>query len=107
MPPVPVTPAPMPLTELSLPVIEVPVAAAPPAAEEATESPDAALLQEMISDVQNEFSSKAGSLLDSLGMGHLKRGNANKTDDSTRKNSVREFVSSMEKLIWEHKSKAS
>lgn len=102
-----ITPAQLPLTEMSPPAIEVPVVTASPAAEDVTDSPDAAILQEMISDVQNEFSSKAGSLLDSLGMGHLKRGNANKTDDSTRKNSAREFVSSMEKLIREHKSKAS
>jgi hypothetical protein len=103
----PITPAPLPPAEMSPPAIEVPVVTASPAAEDVTDSPDAALLQEMISDVQSEFSSKAGSLLDSLGMGHLKRGNAGKAEDGNLKNSAREFVSSMEKLIREHKSKAS
>lgn len=112
-PAVVITPAPQPLAEMSPPAIEVPVVTASPvvsassAAEDVTESPDAALLQEMIADVQNEFSSKAGSLLDSLGMGHLKHGNGGKAEDGNRKNSAREFVSAMEKLIREHKSKAS
>lgn len=102
-----ITPSPPPLVEMPLPEIEVPVVTASPAAEDLRDSPDAALLQEMITDVQKEFSAKAGSLLDSLGMGHLKHGTTFKTEEGNLKNSAREFISAMEKLIREHKSKVS
>jgi hypothetical protein len=102
-----IPPAPLPLSVQSPPAIEVPVVTASPAAENLQDTPDEALLQEMIVNMQKDFSAKAGSLLDSLGMGHLKQGSTGIAVDINCKNSAREFVLAMEKILREHKSKAS
>jgi hypothetical protein len=69
------------------------------------DSPEAVYLQEMMKEVQNDFSSRAGGLLDALGMGHMNRGSNGKAEDGNRKLSGKELVSALEKLVREHKSK--
>jgi hypothetical protein len=65
-----------------------------------------ACLQDMMNDVQNEFSAQAGGLLDALGMGHLMRGSARKADEGGHRISGKELVSALEKLIKQHNGKA-
>jgi hypothetical protein len=95
-------PASSPAAETPLPA--EPVAMELLAEEKLRDSPEAAYLQEMMNDVQNDFSSMAGDLLDALGMGHLKRGT---NEDGNHKISGKELVLALEKLVREKKSKAS
>jgi hypothetical protein len=95
-----------PVAEISLPVMNEPDVIAPPHIDDLTDSTGALFLQEMMNEVQNDFSAKAGSLLDSMGMGHMKRGSTFraedgdiKADDGNYKISAREFVLAMEKLF--------
>jgi hypothetical protein len=82
-----------------------PVVIASPAVDNLPDSATANL-QEMMNEVQSDFSTRAGGLLDALGMGHLKRGNAFKAEPGNHKISAKEFVSAMEKLVRDQKSKA-
>jgi hypothetical protein len=99
MPPLP------PAAEMSLPVMDEPIVTAPLAEDILPDSPEAVYLQEMMNQVQNDFSSRAGGLLEALGMGHMKLGSNGKAEDGNRKLSGKELVSALEKLVREHKSK--
>jgi hypothetical protein len=98
-------PSPSPVDEKSLPAVSEPVETASPAAENIYDKTDEIRLEEMLDEVQIDFSAKAGGLLDALGMGHLKRGNSFKVEDGNLKFSAREFVLAMEKLVREQKGK--
>jgi hypothetical protein len=95
-------PAPSPVAETPLPA--EPVVMAPLAEDKLRDASEAVYLQEMMNEVQNDFSSRAGGLLDALGMGHMKRGT---NEDGNHKISGKELVSALEKLVREKKSKAS
>ena len=64
---------------------------------------DVTAMRVMIEDVENDFSVTAGSILDAIGMGHLKPG----MRGEDRKISAKEFISAFEKIIEEQKSGAS
>jgi hypothetical protein len=89
----------LPEAEETLPVMNEPVETEPSSKESLSDSTGDVFLQEMMNEVQNDFSSKAGDLLDSMGMGHLKRGSAVKVEEGSHKISAREFVLAMEKLF--------
>jgi hypothetical protein len=94
-----------PVTEIPPQVANRPQVTAPLAEDNLPNPTESVYLQEMINEVQSDFSSQAGSLLDALGMGHMKRGNSGKAEDGTYKFSGKELVLAMEKLVREHKSK--
>jgi hypothetical protein len=89
-----------------MPAIEMPIVVMQPSKEGVPELTGVVGLQEMMDEVQIEFSTQAESLLDALGMGHLKRGCGPNGEDGNRKISGKELVAALEKLVKQHNGKA-
>jgi hypothetical protein len=103
----PVLASPPPATaETPMPAIEMPIVVMQPSKDGVPELTGAVGLQEMMDEVQIEFSAQAESLLDALGMGHLKRGCGPNGEDGNRKISGKELVAALEKLVKQHNGKA-
>jgi hypothetical protein len=102
----PVLASPPATAEAPLPAIEMPIVVMQPSRDGVPELTGAVGLQEMMDEVQIEFSSQAGNLLDALGMGHLKRGCGPNGEEVNRKISGKELVSALEKLVKQHNGKA-
>jgi hypothetical protein len=97
--------SPSPVAEMSPSVTDAALVTARLAEGNLPDSPEAVYLQEMMNEVQNDFSSRAESLLDALGMGHMKRGSGGKAEDGNHKLSGKELVLALEKLVREKKTK--
>jgi hypothetical protein len=96
---------PLPVAEVVQPAVDELTVTTSPAAEGLPDLSGAVDLQEMMNEVQVDFSSMAGGLLDALGMGHMKLGSTVKAEDGNRKISGKELVSALEKLVREQKTK--
>jgi hypothetical protein len=97
--------SPLQVAEMPLPVTDEPMVTAQLAEDIPPDSSEEVYLQKMMDEVRNDFSSRAGGLLDALGMGHMKRESGGKGEEGNHKISGKELVSALEKLVRKHKSK--